>query len=317
MGRFIGKRILRAIPVLILTLVISFFVIHIMSGDPVLAMLGDKASESQIEEMREKLNLNEPIFTQFVIWVKGVVTLDFGDSITQNKDVLQLIGERLEPTVILAVMGIILSVVIGIPLGILSANTQGRWVQKLLSILALVSISVPAFVLAIVLIQLLAVNLRIFPVASYHSIKSSGLATAIYDLMLPSIILGIMHCGQIARMTKSTMMNVLDQDYMRTARAKGVKEIKVLTIHGLKNALPSILVVIGNTLASLLAGAVVIEQMFNLPGIGNLMINAILARDYPLIQGSLLVVGVIFISMNLLTDLLCGLINPKVRYEDA
>ncbi len=315
MLKFMLRRIVNSIPIIFLVMVISFLIIHIMPGDPVRTMLGDKASEEQIVSMRNKLNLDKPIIEQFKIWLMEIYRFDFGESISWKKPTIQIIKERIEPTFMLAIIGTLISTMIGIPLGILSAKKHGKLTEKCLSVLSLISISIPAFWIAIIMIQILCVNLRIFPVSGYQTAKSSNLISSLYYLSLPGIILGIMHSGQIARMTKTSMLEVMQQDYLRTARAKGVKEFYVLNSHGLKNALSSIVVVIGFSFAGLLGGAVVIEQLFNIPGIGNLAINSILSRDYPLIQGILLFIALIFILINMLTDIICALINPKVRYD--
>lgn len=315
MLKFVFRRIINSIPIIILVMILSFLIIHIMPGDPVRTMLGDKASEEQIINMRKQLNLDKPLMKQFTIWIKDIIRFDFGESISWKEPTLIIIKERIEPTFLLAIIGTLLSTLIGIPLGILSAKQHGKLTEKCLSVLSLVSISLPAFWIAIIMIQLFGVNIRIFPVSGFHSIKSVGLLASLYELSLPGIILGIMHSGQIGRMTKTSMLEVMQQDYLRTARAKGVKEFYVLNLHGLKNALSSIVVVIGFSFASLLGGAIVIEQIFNIPGVGNLAINSILSRDYPLIQGILLFIALIFILINMLTDIICALINPKVRYD--
>lgn len=315
MLKFIFRRIINSIPIIIFVMILSFLIIHIMPGDPVRTMLGDKASEEQVINMRKQLNLDKPILEQFTIWVNEIIRFDFGESISWKEPTLKIIKERIEPTFLLAIIGTLLSTLIGIPLGILSAKQHDKFAEKFLSVLSLLSISLPAFWIAIIMIQLFGVNIRIFPVSGYHSIESVGLIKSLYELSLPGIVLGIMHSGQIGRMTKTSMLEVMQQDYLRTARAKGVKEFYVLNKHGLKNALSSIVVVIGFSFASLLGGAIVIEQIFNIPGIGNLAINSILSRDYPLIQGILLFIAIIFILINMLTDIICALINPKVRYD--
>lgn len=316
MIRYIYRRILYSIPLIVMVMVFSFFVIHIMPGDPVRTMLGDRATIEQIQRVEERLNLDKPVIEQFVIWLKGVVHLDFGESLRLTEPVLDIILKSIEPTFLLAIIGTIISILLGIPLGVLSAIKKGKFTEKGLYILSLISISIPAFWIAIIMIQVFAVKLHIFPVAGYNNIASSGLKKALSDLMLPGIILGIMYSGQIGRMTKSTMLEILEQDYLRTARAAGIKEYIVVYYYALKNALASVAVVIGFCFAGLLAGAVVIEQIFNIPGIGSLAITSILNRDYPLIQGILLFISMVFIVVNMLTDVLCAILDPKVRYEN-
>lgn len=279
MLKYTLKRLLHSIPLIIAIIIISFFIVHWMPGDPIVTMLGDKAPEEQIIRMRNELNLDKPLFEQFQIWVNEIIHMNFGKSIMWKEPVLEIVKNRIEPTFLLAFIGIIISVLLGIPLGITSAKTHGKFAEKILSILSLLSISLPAFWIAIVMIQIFGVKFQIFPVAGYHAVADSGFLIALKDLMLPGLVLGIMHSGQIGRMTKASMLEIMEYDYLRTARANGISEHKVLNYYAFKNALPSITVVIGFSFAALLAGAVVIEQIFNIPGIGNLTITAILNRD--------------------------------------
>ena len=314
MLKYTLKRLLHSIPLIIAIIIISFFIVHWMPGDPIVTMLGDKAPEEQIIRMRNELNLDKPLFEQFQIWVNEIIHMNFGKSIMWKEPVLEIVKNRIEPTFLLAFIGIIISVLLGIPLGITSAKTHGKFAEKILSILSLLSISLPAFWIAIVMIQIFGVKFQIFPVAGYHAVADSGFLIALKDLMLPGLVLGIMHSGQIGRMTKASMLEIMEYDYLRTARANGISEHKVLNYYAFKNALPSITVVIGFSFAALLAGAVVIEQIFNIPGIGNLTITAILNRDYPIIQVMLLFIAIIFIVVNIITDSVCAFINPKARY---
>jgi peptide/nickel transport system permease protein len=304
-----------SLPLLAMVIIFSFFVIHVMPGDPVRNLLGDKAPVEQVARMTKSLGLDQPLIIQFLTWLKNLSHFNFGTSISLGEPALSLIIKRLEPTFLLGILGTLISVVIGIPLGILSIRNHGRLFRNLLAIPVLISISVPAFWTAIIMIQLFAVKIHLFPVAGYHPIAKYGILKSLYDLLLPSLILGIMYCGQIARMTKVAVLEVLGQDYLRTARAAGMSERKVIYYYALKNALPSIIVVIGYSFASMLAGAVVIEQIFNIPGLGNLTITSILNRDYPVIQGTLIFITVIFILINMLTDVLCASVNPKIKHE--
>ncbi|BEP28136.1 ABC transporter permease [Helicovermis profundi] len=315
MLKFILKRLIQSIPVIIIAVTFSFFITHFMPGDPVRTLLGDKASEQQVLSMRNELFLNQPLLTQFSIWASGVLTMDLGQSIFWKEPILDLIVKRIEPTFILAFIGIIFSVIIGVPTGLKAAEKRGKVFDKSFSVATLLSISIPGFWLAIMAIQIFCVRIHIFPVAGYDSIGKDGLLNALYHLALPGMILGVMYSGQIARMTRTTMLEVMSHDYLRTARGKGVKERKVLYVHAFVNAMPSIIMVVGFSFGSLLGGAAVIEQLFNIPGLGNLLINAVLKRDYPLIQGSLLFISMIFILINTLVDIICILINPKERLE--
>ncbi len=298
-----------------MVIVFSFFVIHIMPGDPVRTLLGDRAPAEQVAAMTKNLGLDQPLGIQFTVWLNNLLHCDFGTSISQGKPAFALIVQRVEPTFLLGILGTLISVVMGIPLGILSVRHHGKMAENLLALPALVSISVPAFWTAILMIQLLAVKIHLFPVAGYHTIARYGPVKALYDLLLPALILGIMYCGQITRMTKVATLEIMRQDYLRTARAAGISERKVIYYYALKNALPSIIVVIGYSFASMLAGAVVIEQIFNIPGLGNLIITSILNRDYPVIQGTLIFITVIFIMVNMFTDILCTYVNPKIKHD--
>lgn len=315
MIKFILKRIYKSLPVIVIAILVSFFITHFMPGDPIRTMLGDKSTEQQVLNMRAELSLDKPIIEQFGIWLSGVVRLDFGESIFWKEPIIEIILKRIEPTFLLAVIAILISTISGVPLGLQAAKHQGTWFDKLFSIGSLLSISIPGFWLAIIAIQLFCVKINIFPVAGYSSISSAGVGQAIYHLLLPGLILGVMHSGQIARMTRTSMLEVMQEDYLRTARSKGVKEKNVLNIHGFLNAVSPIVLVVGFSFAGLLGGAAVIEQLFNIPGIGNLLINAVLNRDYPLIQGTLLFVSIIFIVVNMGVDILCILLDPKERLE--
>lgn len=313
--RYILKRIVKSIPVIMIIIAVSFFITRLMPGDPVRTLLGDKASEQQVMRMQTQLNLDKPVMEQFRLWLSGVSKFDFGESIFIQEPIEDIIAKRLEPTFYLAIIAIIISILLGVPLGMKAAKTQGKLFDKSFSVLTLLSISIPGFWLAIISIQFFCVKLGLFPVAGYSSIKDVGLFQAGYYLALPGIVLGVMYSGLIARMTRTTMLEVMEKDYLRTARGKGVKEKHVLNRHAFVNALPPIVMVTGYSFASLLGGAAVIEQLFNIPGIGNLLISAVLNRDYPLIQGSLLVISMIFIIVNLLVDVACVLLNPKERLE--
>lgn len=315
MIKFILNRVKSYIPIIILVILFTFFITHLIPGDPVRTMLGDKATLEQVETMRRELNLDKPLWEQFKIWITGLMKLDFGESIFWKEPIDKLLKERLEPTLILSLIGLVLSLAIGIPLGLISAKNYNGPLDKLLSILTLVSISVPAFVLAIVFIDTFSVKLGIFPTSGYEKIAAEGIKNSIYQLLLPSIVLGVMHSGQITRMTKNTILDVMEEDYLRTSRAQGIKENKVINIYALANALPAIIVVIGFTFTGLFGGSAVIEQIFNIPGIGSLLITAILNRDYPLIQATLLLISMIFFFINMLVDIINILINPKVRFD--
>ena len=304
---------LKSIPVVLIAVIFSFFITHLMPGDPVRTMLGNKASQEQIVIMRQELHLNKPVIEQFTIWISNVLRLDLGESIFLKEPIIEIILKRTEPTLVLAIIAIVVSVALGVPMGLRAAKFHGKSFDKFFLVISLVSISIPGFLTAIMVIQMFCVNVNLFPVAGYHSIKDAGLVRSIYELSLPGLVLGVMYSGQIARMTRMTMLDVMQNDYLKTARAKGVKEKHVLNVHAFVNVVSPIILVVGFCFASLLGGAAVIEQLFNIPGIGNLLITAVLNRDYPLIQGSLLFISIIFILVNMFVDIICALINPKDR----
>lgn len=309
------KRIKSYIPIIILVILFTFFITHLIPGDPVQTMLGDRATDEQIEAMRRELNLDKPLWEQFKIWITGVLRLDFGESMFWKEPINNLLKERLEPTLLLSLVGIILSIIIGIPLGIISAKYYKRFSDKIFSILTLISISVPAFILAIVFIDTFSVKLRMFPTSGYDRVSEGGIINSIYQLLLPGIVLGIMYSGQIARMTKNTILDVMEEDYLRTARAQGIRENKVINIYAFVNAISSIVVVVGFTFTSLFGGSAVIEQIFNVPGIGSLLITAILNRDYPTIQAALLLISMTIFLINMIVDIVNIMINPKARFD--
>lgn len=315
MIKFIFKRIKSYIPIIILVILFTFFITHLIPGDPVQTMLGDKATNVQIEAMRKELNLDKPLLEQFKIWITRLLRLDFGESMFWKESINDLLKERLEPTLLLTLVGIILSTIIGIPLGIISAKYYNRFSDKIFSILTLISISVPAFILAIVFIDVFSVKLRVFPTSGYDGVSEGGILKSIYQLLLPGIVLGIMYSGQIARMTKNTILDVMEEDYLRTARSQGIKENRVINVYALVNTMSSIIVVIGFTFTSLFGGSAVIEQIFNIPGIGSLLMTAILNRDYPMIQATLLLISMTIFFVNMFVDIINIMINPKARFD--
>lgn len=315
MIRYIGKRVLKIIPVLLVVTVISFFVTHLMPGDPVKLLLGDHASKEQILSMQQQLNLDKPLLVQFGIWFMNLLHGDLGESLFGNQPVLQMIITRMEPTVLLAVYGQVVGMFIGISLGIIAAFNHGKWADKLSIAISLAGISAPSFWVAIMMIEIFAVKLGWLPVCGYKTIAEVGLIGTLKYLVLPGTTIAFMQCGQIARMTRSAMLDILNKEYLRTARAKGVPEKVVIMKHALKNAMLPIITVSGFSLAVLLGGTWIVETIFNIPGTGNMAINAIMRRDYPLIQGSMIFIATIYLLVNLLVDILYCVFDPKVRYQ--
>ncbi|NLL38760.1 MAG: ABC transporter permease [Clostridiales bacterium] len=314
MGRYILKRLMILIPVLLIAAVVAFFITNLMPGDPVRLMLGDYATEQQVAEMTARLGFDKPLYIRFFIWVKNVLKGDFGSSIFLDTSVTKAILSRLEPTMLLAVTGLFFGLLIGIPLGMVSATKKGSLLDKLSIGISLIGISIPSFFIAIVLILFFGVYLRLLPVSGYVPVSQSGFGVIKY-LILPGFSLGLMQSGLIARMTRSAMLDVLSQNYIRTARAKGLGWPRINFIHALRNAMAPVITVIGFSLAALMGGTWIIETVFNIPGVGALAINSILRRDYAVIQGCMLFSVVVYILVNLLVDIIYALINPAIRYD--
>lgn len=314
MFNYIVKRLLFLIPVLIVVAMIAFLITHLMPGDPVRVILGNFATEAQVMELSNKLELNKPLYIRFISWVSRIVKGDLGESLFLNMSVTEAILNKIEPTFMLALVGEFLGICIGIPMGVIAAVKHKSWIDQTAITVSLAGVSIPSFWLSLMLILIFGVNLRWFPVAGYEPIAEAGLGTIKY-LVLPGITLGFMQSGLIARMTRSAMLDVLRQDYIRTARNKGLVERVVIGRHAVKNALIPVITVIGVNLAVLLGGTWIVETVFNIPGTGSLAINAIMKRDYPVIQGCMIFVALVYVLINLFVDISYAFINPKVKYK--
>ncbi len=315
MVKYILKRIISAIPTLIIVSVLIFALVRFIPGSPAQVMLGDDATPDEIAAMEEKLGLNQPIVFQYVKWMAGVIKGDFGDSIYYHEPVLKIITERLEPTWILVVYSILIGTVLGMFFGIIAALYRNRFLDKLCMVLSILGISMPGFWIGMNLIIFLAVKNPIFPSVGYMSIADGGLSQTLYFLTLPALAMGIQRSASIARVTRSSMLDVLGDDYIRTARAKGLKKPKIVFVHALKNAANPILTQIGISVAHLMGGSVVIEKLFNVPGIGRLAYDSISRRDYPAIQGHVLFVAAVYVVINLIIDLLYKVNDPRIQYN--
>ena len=313
MGKYIVRRFLALVPVLLAAAVIAFFITNLMPGDPVRLILGDFATDEQIVDMTARLGFDKPLAARFFIWAGRIARGDLGDSIFLSMPVTRAISSRLEPTLLLAAVGLLFGLLIGIPLGIISALWRGKLADKISIGVSLFGISVPSFFIAIVFVMLFGVELKWFPVAGYRPVSEAGFGAVKY-LILPGLSIGLMQSGLIARMTRSAMLDVLSKDYIRTARANGLAPIRITFIHALKNAMSPVITVVGFSLAALLGGTWIIETVFNIPGVGALAISSILRRDYAVIQGCMLFSATLWLVVNLLVDVLYGLINPNIRY---
>ncbi|MFA9560323.1 ABC transporter permease [Evansella sp. AB-rgal1] len=312
---YLLKRILSLIPVLLVVSVVVFMIIHLTPGDPAAVILGPEASEADKESLREQLGLNLPLYQQYFSWMGGVVQGDLGTSIFMRKSVLSAIFDHLGPTLSLAILSQLAAILLALPLGIMAANRRGTLADQTFMGISLLGLSVPNFLLGLFLAIIFAVNLGWLPVAGYQPL-SAGLWNHLKFLILPAIALGTAQAALIARMTRASMLETLNANYVKTARSKGLREQIVIYKHTLKNAFIPILTVIGQTFGTLVAGAVVTETVFNIPGIGQLIINSVERRDYSVIQGTVLFITVSYVFINLIVDLLYGFLDPRVRLEN-
>ncbi len=307
------RRILTTIPVMLFVALFVFSLLYIAPGDPAAIIAGDQATPADIARIRVSLGLDRPFLVRFGDWLWHVLHGDLGTSIFTNLPVTHMIAQRLEPTISLMVLTLILSIVIAIPMGVVAAWKQGSWIDRLVMALAVFGFSTPVFVVGYILAYIFALKLGWLPVQGFTPI-SQGLWPFLRTLILPSVALGLIYIALIARITRATMLDVLSQDYVRTARAKGVGQSAILYVHALKNAAVPIVTVIGLGVALLISGAVVTETVFAIPGLGRLTVDAILQRDYPVIQGVVLMFSFAYVIVNLIVDLLYTLFDPRIRY---
>jgi peptide/nickel transport system permease protein len=310
---FILRRLFATIPVLGMVALFVFFMLRMTPGDPAAVLAGDNGTPQQIEEIREQLGLNKPIPTQLMIWVGKLLQGDLGESFYFKMAVTKLILFRVEPTLSLATVTLIITILIAVPLGVLAAYRHGSWVDRLVMGFSVMGFSVPVFVMGYLLIYIFAIELKLFPIQGYRSI-SDGFWPYLHRLLLPGATLSVIYIALIARITRASMLEVLDEDYIRTARSKGVKERVVLLSHALRNASVPIVTVIGIGIGLLIGGVVVTESVFNIPGLGRLTVDAVLGRDYPTIQAVILVFSFVYVIINLVVDLIYCLLDPRIRY---
>lgn len=313
MGRYLVQRLLAAIPVLLIVAVVTFSLVHLTPGDPASLMAGDQALPEDIERIKEKLGLNRPLYEQLGIYFWDILRGDFGESVFTKFPVTTLIAQRLEPTISIAIFSQLVAIIIAIPAGILAAWKANTWIDRALMIFAVAGLAIPSFWLGANLIWLFAVRLDWFPALGYVSI-SDGVLPWLRSITLPSIAIGFISAALIARMTRASMLEVLREDYVRTARAKGLGEYNILIAHAFKNASIPVVTIIGIGLAGLVSGLVVTEAVFAIPGVGRLIVDAVLRRDYPVIQGVVLMVTFAYVLINLAVDIIYGYLDPRIRY---
>lgn len=306
------RRLLQAIPILVLVAVAVFVLIHALPGDPVQAVAGSEATVAEIEEARKRLGLDRPLLVQFFSWVGGLLSGDFGTSYVTGMPVRDMLVTSLPVTLTLAVGATVVTLLLGIPAAITSAMSKGKARDHGILVGSLVGISVPSFVLGIVLILVFAVELRWFPPSGYQALSSGP--TSLRYFVLPSISLGLLFAANVARVGRAATIDVMSQDYITTARAAMLREVSVRYRHALKNAMIPILTITGVTFGALLGGTVVTERVFNLPGVGTLVIDSIIRRDYPVIQTTVLLIAVTYVVVNLVVDLLYAAFDPRVRH---
>jgi len=303
---YIIKRVLQTIPVIIFVTIITFMLIHIAPGDPALMRAGQDASQEQIETIRESMGLNLPVHQQYYQWMEGLFRGDLGFSLQDGRPVFPTLIRRMPATLLLVFFSFLVSIIIGVPIGVLSAVKRNSVVDSISRILALLGLSMPNFWMALMLILVFSFHFQLLP--------ASGSGSLLH-LIMPSIALGLPSAGLITRLTRSSILEVLNEDYIRTAYSKGLKKQMVIYKHALKNALLPVVTIIGLQIGYRLGGSVVIESVFAYPGIGRFAYRRMLARDYPMIMGNLLIFSFTFIFINLLTDILYGFLNPRIRFD--
>ncbi|MBC7078829.1 MAG: ABC transporter permease, partial [Synergistales bacterium] len=313
MSAYVVRRVLAILPVMLVVATVVFAVLHLVPGDPAAVMLGPEASPEMVEALHHELGLDRPLLLQLISWFRKVLTFDLGESLFLRCPVEKAILQHLEATLLLGTFALLIAVISGVALGVLAAITHGRGVDRVVMVLASIGVAIPNFWLGLLLILVFALLLRLFPVVGYAPLRL-GLADTLRHLFLPAVTLGTGSAALIARMTRAAMLDVLREDYIRTARAKGLSEHVVVFKHALRNALVPTVTVIGFSLAGLMGGAVVTESIFNIPGVGRLLITGVLRRDYPLVQGVVMYVAATYVLINLLVDIVYTLIDPRVSY---
>jgi len=315
MKEYILKRLLLTIPVLLGVSILVFSVIHLAPGDPAVIMLGPLATKESIEKLHQELGLDRPLVVQYLTWMSKVVRLDFGRSVVLGREVFPEIWLRFKATMILTLASLSLAVLIGVVAGITSAVRQYSIFDGLSMLTALAGVSMPVFFTGIVLIILFSMQLNLFPTAGMYSPAGGDFLDLLHHLVLPAITLGTASAAVLARMTRSAMLETIRQDYIRTARAKGLAERAVIYVHALRNAAITIITVLGMQVGYQLGGAILTETVFSWPGIGMMMVRAIQVRDYPMVQGGVLFVAAVFVLVNIIVDIAYAFLDPRIRYR--
>ena len=313
MTAYILRRLLATIPVMVVVALFVFLLLHLTPGDPAAVIAGDEATPQAVEMIRAKLGLDRPIYEQFGIYVSNLLRGDLGTSIFSNLPVTKLVMQRLEPTVVLAITTMVLAILLAVPMGVVAAWKARSAVDRVVMGFSVLGFAVPVFLVGYVLIYIFSIELKWLPVQGYRPL-SEGIGQTAQSIVLPALALSMVYMALIARITRASMMEVLSEDYIRTARAKGVATIFVLLRHALKNAAVPIVTVIGIGLTLLISGVVITETVFNIPGLGRLTVDAILKRDYPIIQGLIILFAGVKVLVNLLIDISYVFFDPRIRY---
>jgi peptide/nickel transport system permease protein len=314
MGRYLIERVVAAIPVMVMVATAVFLLLFLTPGDPAAVILGPDATAERVAELRTRLGLDQPVYVQLGNWYLRLLRGDLGQSIFENRPVTEAIMSRAEPTLLLTTLATLVAVTLGLAMGLVAALRRGRWQDNAAMLVAIGGVSMPTFWLGLNLIFVFGVLLGWLPVAGYQPL-SSGPWESLRYLILPSVTLGLFQAALLARLTRSMMLETLGDDYVRTARAKGLGEHAVVVRHAFRNALIPLLTVIGLIFAALMGGAVITEQVFNIPGVGRMLIQAVARRDYPVVQGVVMIVAGLYVLINLLVDLLYGYLDPRLRFN--
>ena len=310
---YLIRRLISTIPVMLVVAVFVFLMLRLSPSDPAAILAGDNANAEQVAMIRQRLGLDQPIIAQFGVWIWSVLRGDFGESFFFKKQVAELVADRIEPTLALAICTMIIAIAVAVPLGIFAAMRRGSLLDRVVMGFSVLGFSVPVFVIGYILIYVFAIQLGWFPVQGYQRL-SLGFGGFLQRLILPSCTLAVIYVALIARMTRTSVLEVLGEDYIRTARARGLTPLQVLVRHALPNAAVPIVTVIGLGIALLIGGVVVTESVFAIPGLGRLTVDAVLARDYPTIQAIILLFSFVYVLINLLIDLAYTALDPRIRY---
>ena len=313
MFAFILKRMAAALPVMAVVAAVVFAILRLTPGDPAAILAGDSATPEQLDAIRKNLGLDQPIYLQFIQWIGHLLQGDFGTSLLSGTPVVEMIGQRMGPSIALCLSTIIVAIVVAVPLGVLAAWKQGKLLDRAVMAASVLGFSIPVFVTAYVLILTMSLGLGWFPVQGYKPL-AEGVGPFLLSITLPTVALSTVYIALIARITRTSVIEVMNEDFIRTARAKGLNERGVLLGHALRNAAVPIVTIIGVGVAMLIGGVVVTESVFNLPGLGRLVVEAVLARDYPVIQALILLFALVYVLINLVVDVSYTLFDPRIRY---